>query len=242
MRCKKGSFLITAGCVLLLAAGALTAYNLYDERRAAESASSALTELDAVVNRGADVPSTVQVRVEIPDVQKQEPQIVIMHLPDAQTPDVDFTTTIPEMEVPDYILNPRMEMPVVRHEGNDYIGVLEIPRLGLRLPVMSEWSYPRLKKAPCRYAGTPYLDNFVIAAHNYDSHFGCLKKLTEGERLFFTDVDGNRFAYEVALIETLQPTSIREMKNSDFDLTLFTCTVGGKMRVTVRCNKVEISH
>ena len=239
MRRKKGSFLIAAGCVMLLAAGALTGYNLYDEHRAAESASSALMELDAVVNLNAASASAVQVRVEIPDVQEQERQIITMPLPDTHAPAADVIMPMPEMEVPDYILNPRMEMPVVRHEGNDYIGVLEIPRLGLRLPVMSEWSYPRLKKAPCRYAGTPYLDNFVISAHNYDSHFGRLKKLTEGERLFFTDADGNRFAYEVALIETLQPTNIREMKNSDFDLTLFTCTVGGKMRVTVRCEKVQ---
>ena len=239
MRRKKGSFLIKAGCVMILAAGALTGYNLYDEHRAAQKASSALVELDAVVNKNAAAPSSVQLYVDIPGVQVQEPQIITMPLPDTQVPSVENPVTLPEMEVPDYILNPRMQMPVVQHEGNDYIGVLEIPRLGLRLPVMSQWSYPGLKKAPCRYAGTPYLDNFVISAHNYDSHFGRLKKLTEGERIFFTDADGNRFGYEVALIETLQPTSIDEMKNSDFDLTLFTCTVGGQMRVTVRCYKVQ---
>lgn len=239
MGCKKGSFLITAGCVMLLAAGALTGYNLYDESRAAKSSSSALVQLDAIVNRNGSFSSPVQVRVDIPDAQEQEPQMITMSLPDAQAPAADSIMPLPEMEVPDYVLNPRMEMPKVHHEGNDYIGVLEIPCLGLRLPVMSEWSYPGLKKAPCRYSGTPYLDNFVISAHNYDSHFGRLKKLTEGERLFFTDVDGNRFAYEVALLETLQPTSIREMKNSHFDLTLFTCTVGGKMRVTVRCYQVQ---
>ena len=54
-----------------------------------------------------------------------------------------------------------------------------------------------------------------------------------------TDADGNHFVYEVALLETLHPTSIQEMKHSNFDLTLFTCTVGGKMRVTVRCERVE---
>ena len=239
MRGKKGSFLITAGCVLLLAAGALTGYNLYDEKRAAQSASSALVDLDAVVKVNAAAFSPVQMRVEIPGVQEEESRIITMPVLDAQAPAAEIIMPITEVEVPDYILNPRMDMPVVRHEGNDYIGVLEIPRLGLRLPVMSEWSYPKLKKAPCRYAGTAYLDNFVISAHNYDSHFGRLKKLTEGESIFFTDADGNRFTYEVAMIETLQPASISEMKNSEFDLTLFTCTVGGKMRVTVRCDRVQ---
>lgn len=34
-------------------------------------------------------------------------------------------------------------MPVIKIDGQDYIGVLEIPALNLRLPVMAEWSYPK---------------------------------------------------------------------------------------------------
>ena len=55
-----------------------------------------------------------------------------------------------EQEIPDYILNPKMEMPVMEIDGNDYIGTLSIPSLELSLPVMSEWSYPKLRSAPCR--------------------------------------------------------------------------------------------
>ena len=46
--------------------------------------------------------------------------------------------------VPDYILNPNMDMPVTTIDGQDYIGVLTIPALNLSLPIMSEWSYPKL--------------------------------------------------------------------------------------------------
>ena len=35
------------------------------------------------------------------------------------------------------------------------------------------------------------------------------------------------------------PTSVQEMTDGDWDLTLFTCTVGGKSRVTVRCVLAE---
>ena len=136
-------------------------------------------------------------------------------------------------EIPDYMLNPRMDMPVVRNHGQDYIGVL-----GLELPIISEWDYARLKKAPCRYAGSAYLDNLVIAAHNYKTHFGRLKELSQGDRVIFTDADGNRFEYEVVLKETLMPRDVKEMKSGEFDLSLFTCTVGGSYRVTVRCDRV----
>lgn len=72
-----------------------------------------------------------------------------------------------EEEISDYILNPEMDMPTQEIDGQDYIGTLVIESLGLSLPIISEWSYPRLRIAPCRYAGSAYLDNMVIAAHNY---------------------------------------------------------------------------
>ena len=56
-----------------------------------------------------------------------------------------------------------------------------------------------------------------------------------GDEITFTDVDGNMFGYEVIELETLSPFAIEEMTGGNWDLTLFTCTVGGQYRVTVRC-------
>ena len=52
------------------------------------------------------------------------------------------------LELPDYILNPDMEMPEVEIDGNYYIGILDMPSLGLSLPIISEWSYPNLRISP----------------------------------------------------------------------------------------------
>lgn len=145
----------------------------------------------------------------------------------------------PEGMIPDYILSPEMEMPEVEVADYDYIGYLEIPALDLSLPVMREWSYPLLKIAPCRYSGSVYLDNMVIAAHNYKRHFGGLKNLGVGDEICFVDVDGNAFWYTVEEMEQLNPNETREMISSDWDLTLFTCTLGGQFRFTVRCSRVE---
>ena len=137
-----------------------------------------------------------------------------------------------------YPKDPDIEMPEVLLEnpkGAACIGVLEIPELSLQLPVMSEWSYPLLRKAPCRYSGSAYQDNLVIAAHNYASHFGRLRTLKTGSLVYFTDAAGNRFTYQVAVIEALTPQSIEEMTGGEWPLTLFTCTWDGKNRVTVRC-------
>ena len=142
-----------------------------------------------------------------------------------------------ETVIPDYVLNPDMDMPSEEIKGFRYIGKLDIPGLRLSLPVIKEWSYPGLKRAPCCYTGSIYKDNMVIAGHNYPRHFGSLKKLHQGDEVIFTDIDGNVFNYEVLEVEILEPTAIEEMVSGDWDLTLFTCTVGGQSRVTVRCGK-----
>ena len=138
---------------------------------------------------------------------------------------------------PDYVLNPNMDMPVRELHGHYYIGLLDIPAIGVSLPVQQEWSYPNMKVSPCRYTGSVYLNNMVICAHNYKTHFGKLKELCVGDAVHFTDMDGNEFSFEVKEIDTLASDAVHEMVFGGWDLTLFTCTIGGKSRVAVRCSK-----
>lgn len=141
--------------------------------------------------------------------------------------------------VPEYVKNPEMEMPTVEVNGQECVGMIEIPALGLKLPVISEWSDAKLKKAPCRYSGSAYLKNMIIAGHNYSTHFSGIKRLNPGDSVVFTDADGNVFSYEVAEIETVGGYDIEKMEAGDWDLTLFTCTNKGKARAAVRCREIE---
>lgn len=141
--------------------------------------------------------------------------------------------------VPEYVKNPEMEMPTVEVNGQECVGMIEIPALGLKLPVISEWSDAKLKKAPCRYSGSAYLKNMIIAGHNYRTHFSGIKRLNPGDSVVFTDADGNVFSYEVAEIETVGGYDIEKMEAGDWDLTLFTCTNKGKARAAVRCREIE---
>ena len=125
-------------------------------------------------------------------------------------------------------------------DGERYIGCLSVPGLELELPVMSDWSYPQLRKAPCRYYGTALGGDLVLMAHNYARHFGNIYNLKEGDPVYFTDADGNVHCYAVAAVDVLDPTAVEEMTAGEFDLTLFTCTYGGKSRVTVFCDRVEL--
>lgn len=131
------------------------------------------------------------------------------------------------------------EMPTMKIDKQSYIGYIELPTLGISLPVISEWSYPRLRIAPCRYSGSAYDDSLVILAHNYARHFGNIQRLSIGDPVQFIDARGNIFRYVVAKHETLGRRDVKEMIDSGYDLTLFTCTYGGKYRITVRLNRVD---
>ena len=156
---------------------------------------------------------------------------VIAQLCDALPTEAGEPTTLPDV---------RREMPVKTINGRDYIGVLSIPSLELELPVISQWDYPALKVAPCRYSGSLYQDNLIICAHNYASHFGKLKELQPGDTVLFTDMDEHVVTFQMVERETLNPMDAEGMEAGDWDLTLFTCTIGGQTRVTIRLERVEV--
>ena len=145
----------------------------------------------------------------------------------------------PGQPLPDDTEQIPTEMETVNVGGYDCIGILSVPVLDLELPVLTDWSYAKLKKAPCHYYGTYYETDFVIAAHNYKSHFGRLSQLQPGDIVIFTDVNGADHCYEVVLLETLPKEATQEMITSGFALSLYTCTPGGASRVTVRCNAIS---
>lgn len=193
MKNKKGTALMAVGAFLLLTAFALTAYNLYDEKRAEKNAFNALSQIDTVPTEQNDA------------------------------------------VIPDYVLNSDMPMPTVTVDGENYIGVLKIPEINLVLPVISECDAKKLKIAPCRYQGSVYLDNMIIAGHNYKTHMKYIDTLEVGDKIFFTDTDKNMFEYKVVGTEIIDGTDVERMVSGDhWDLSLFTCTYDGRKRITVR--------
>lgn len=156
----------------------------------------------------------------------REAEEMLIHLQSA----VDEQKTMPPQT-----LDP--ELPVTEIDGYDYVGYLSIPDLDLELPVMSEWDYTRLKIAPCRQFGSSRTDDLVIAAHNYQNHFGYLYQLQLGAVIIFTDMEGIENTYTVTKVDTLAPTEVEAVQKSGHDLVLYTCTYDGKTRVTVFCDR-----
>lgn len=208
--------LILIGLCLMIAGAALIGYNLWDNHRAEDSAQQTVTALNLTVPKETE-----------PEIMEPE----VSAAPEMPSPEKE--------QIPPHELNPQLEMPEKEIKGIAYIGILEIPDLNLELPIASQWNSSTAKSAPCRYYGSVYQNNMVVAGHNYQKHFGKLPALPMGTEIRFTDMEGNLFLYETAGLETIQATDIEGMCRNDWDLTLFTCTVGGHARSAVRCQRLE---
>ncbi|MBP3815962.1 MAG: sortase [Firmicutes bacterium] len=138
-------------------------------------------------------------------------------------------------DLPDYIRFPDMELPVGTFDGQECIGILQLPTLDKEFAVIGDLTYDNLYYAPCRFYGTPYKNNMVIAAHNFYSHFTYIRNLELGDSVIFIDMAGNVFNYKVGDTEVLQPYEVEKMIDSQWDLSLFTCTFDSASRFTVRC-------
>ena len=215
---KKSSVLIAMGLLLLAAALLLTAYNIWDGRRADRAAQSVLQSLRAQVPGLASTDTLADVTPSA--------------APAEETPEDTGAAQPSEPTVPG-----QREMPTVEVGGYRYIGELDVPSLELSLPVMEDWDYERLKTAPCRYSGNVYEDDLVICAHNYPTHFSPLKYAPLGTQVKFTDVEGTEFYYTVASIETVGPSDVEGLLSGEWDLTLFTCNTGGQTRCAIRCQR-----
>ena len=206
---SKGNILILLGILMLLGAVGLVAYNFWDANRAKEAAEQISEQL----------------------IEK-----------------IDENVKSEETAAPAPYLDPNTPMPVEEIDGYEYIGILEIPSEELSLPVMAEWDYDRLKISPCRFVGSYYADDLVICAHNYDLHLGRLLSIDIGVDVYFTNVEGLTIHYIVTNRETVEPTAVEQMIENtgnsetsllDWDLTLFTCNLGGQTRCAVRCSRVK---
>ena len=209
MRKWIGIICIILGAACLMAAIGFVVYNRWEAENAADISQSLLQDVQLVI-----------------DENKTN---------DPLQSENGNTDSAENDELPENVNTPP-EMAMIKVDGYDCIGVLSIPVLELELPILTDWSYAKLKKAPCHYYGSYYETDFVIAAHNYKAHFGRLSELQTGDIVIFTDVQGVEHYYEVVLLETLSPTATEAMITSGFDLSLYTCTPGGGNRVTVRCD------
>lgn len=259
-----GTIFIWIGAACLFAAIFLTAYNRMEDARAGSRADEVLTVLEDRIRENVENKKNTGKAAGEND---QWTDLGEKNLTDGVesvengtsggggSPDTLDTVPLPGPSgsqnarvgsdghsVPDYELFPDMEMPTEEINGVRYIGEIYCPKIKRGSPIIYSWSMDLLKIAPCRYSGTVYGHDLVIASHNYTRHLGRMLRLRAGDDVYFTDVQGNVFHYRVIDREELPPSDVRSMvvkqDEADWDLTVFTCTMSGQTRMAIRCELV----
>ena len=166
---------------------------------------------------------------------------------DGSNTDVNESGEYVQPEAPEVSELDKTIQKIVDSTGKDgLVGILEIPKYEVQLPIIGKWSYKLLKVSICRYKGPDPLEdgNLVLIGHNYKSgaHFGILKKLEVGDEIYLSNAaTGARVRYEVYQIKSIAADAFSALKSykGDAGLTLMTCKDNGTNRLLVRCEQKE---
>ena len=127
-------------------------------------------------------------------------------------------------------------------EEGDVIGIIEIPSIDIRYPVMEGTGSAVLNTGIGHIAETAGIGesgNCVLCGHNgsrYGTFFTPLNQISIGDEVTIIDKKGQAHIYEVTETEVVNPydNSIKT-QGEEKELTLFTCSQKGTMRFVVRC-------
>lgn len=136
----------------------------------------------------------------------------------------------------------------VRKQLNGYyiVGTIEIPATGVKYPILEKVTKGSIETAVAVLygPGPNQVGNTVIIGHNYRNgqFFSNNKKLTNGDKIYITDLDGKRLSYTIyeKFETTPEDTSFYTRNtNGAREITLSTCTDNSKMRIIINAKADE---
>lgn len=110
-------------------------------------------------------------------------------------------------------------MPVLSLEGEDFIGILEFPRYDSVLPVGAEWG--RSASYPCCLDGSIYDKTIQIGGTSQTGQYDFFRRISAGDQIYFTDVEGNRYAFTVSDLRYEKHADRQALQSREAALTLF---------------------
>lgn len=208
--------LIVVGALSLIAAGVLTAYTYIDDYLADQRARDILDQVEYVGWKTMEL---------------TEPEDLFYPVRDAD-----------ELENPDDEPYPEDTENSGEPIKFDILGILEIPKLKRKLPVLDRSQRSLLNISVCRFSGKVEKKpiRLIIAGHNYRSHFGLIHTLEIGDVVLFRMPDGETYRYSVIRLETCHVSEKEAVHaGDDWDITMITCQKPERtMRHVVRCKEI----
>ncbi len=129
---------------------------------------------------------------------------------------------------------------VPTYKGYNVLGTIEIPKTGIKYPILDKVTPKSIQVAVAYYYG-PGLNkvgNTTIVGHNYrnGAFFGKNKQLAEGDIIYITDNTGTKIKYTIyKTYKTTETDSeyITRDTNGAREISLSTCTDDSKGRLII---------
>lgn len=135
---------------------------------------------------------------------------------------------------------PKEEIPK-EYKGYNVLAKLEIPQIKLETYILSTYSKNSLNISVTKFWGVDpnKQGNFCVAGHNFQNKnmFHNLRNLKKKDKLWITDQETGKLAYEIYDIYTTLPedvTCLSQETNGKKEVTLITCTSDSKKRIIVK--------
>ena len=205
-------------------------YAEYDRNKSEEVSQQILAEVQL---QNAQENTNIQVTTEDTTTRQVTDDVIIVAIED-------------NAELDNQIIEPTNKITTQTYtasNGTTYTveAILNIPRLSINYPIISETSEELLKISLNKYwgPGPNEVGNYCIVGHNYKNKkmFGRLNEIVSGDTVELTDMDGNTVTYTVYDKYVVEPTDVActsQLTNGNKEVTLITCTNYGQQRLVVK--------
>ena len=151
-----------------------------------------------------------------------------------QEPVKETEPSLPELEI--------VEVNMPKQIGKcDVLGQIEIPKIKVKKYILdSESLSPSEVTKFWGDAGIHGAGNFSIIGHNYKGIFHDLKKLEADDTFIITDFEGRQCTYVIYdsyIVEPDDVSCIEDTLDGQREVTLITCTPGGKKRLILKAKE-----
>ena len=133
----------------------------------------------------------------------------------------------------------------VRYKGYQIEGIIEIPKIDIKYPIISQTNEEAMKISITKFWGPEVneIGNYTVAGHNNrdGTMFGKTKYLEIGDIIKLTNLKNETISYEIFKIYSIDPndvTCIESIEQGTREVTLITCTNGHKNRLITKARQI----
>ena len=133
----------------------------------------------------------------------------------------------------------------VQYNGFDVVGLIEIPSINIKYPIINKTNDTTMKYSITKFSGGEInsIGNFTVAGHNNlnGTMFGKVKRLKMGDQIKLTDLYNNTVTYEIFDIYSVDPNDVScldSVEENTKEVTLITCTNGHLKRLITKAREV----